>query len=549
MDTINYKEHFLNFSKNQIFLFERKSKQTDEIAEKALQNLIIPFPNFEAADFTNGFDWEIKNEKYGKSYQLYIQSLRVVNDLLIVFDKSGDLVYLNKSKEIIDSWIEYKETNPKNEMIWYDHPAANRAQLIVQFLYYAARNLDVKYDSYIKTLNDHLTVLSDDTIYNFNNHGLMMDKTLFVLGVTLDKKDVFEHGLGRATETFWYNFSSNGVHLENSPDYHSMVVGMYYDIQNFISNFGYSFSENILNYLNISKEYFNILVKPNGFLPQIGDSGNTPFSLKNKVYKNFNDFESGMNILQRSEEKPVYLSFITGYSSRVHKHFDDLSITLNYNREDIFVDAGKFNYSSSPLRRYVRSAKAHSAPIFSDVKYTRSKENRFTREVRTKGYYHFNDYSIVSGINESFEGDSSIERTVIMLNKYDLIILVDKTKSISSNEIIQNFNLDEGVVVAVEKDGTVVLKKNEVQVNIKQFVDTTPTIIDGSKEKVIGKNTIGFGKVIDTHQIQYKSQASSEENMNFLTFINMNNHLVENVSYDKNYLEFEIDNKYFYISI
>src|SRR5699024_5660844 len=283
MNINNYKEHFQNFTKNQIFLFERKSKQTDEIAEKALKNLIIPFPNFEAADFTNGFDWEIRNEKYGKSYQLYIQSLRVVNDLLIVFEKSGDLAYLKKSKEIIDSWIEYKETNPQNDMIWYDHPAANRAQLIVQFLYYASRNLDINYESYIETLNDHLTVLSDDSIYNYHNHGLMMDNTLFVLGVTLNRKDVFEHGLGRATETFWYNFSSNAIHLENSPDYHSMVVGMYFEIQKFIMNFGYSFSDNILSYLEKSKEYFNILVKPYGFLPQIVDSGNTSFSLQNKV--------------------------------------------------------------------------------------------------------------------------------------------------------------------------------------------------------------------------------------------------------------------------
>src|SRR5699024_5705249 len=326
-------------------------------------------------------------------------------------------------------------------------------------------------------------------------------------------------------------------------------VGMYFEIQKFIMNFGYSFSDNILSYLEKSKEYFNILVKPDGFLPQIGDSGNTSFSLQNKVYQNLNDFESGMNIIQRDANKPIYLTFITGYSSRVHKHFDDLSITLNYDKEDIFVDAVKFNYSSSPLRRYVRSAKAHSAPIFPEIKYTRSKENRFTREVRTTGYYHFKDYSIVTGVNESFEGSASIERTVIMLNNYDLIILVDKSKSINNSEIIQNFNLDEKVKIKIEDENNIVLNKNDVKISIEQFADSEMKVIDGSKEKNIAKNTIGFGKVTDTHQIQYKSQTNAREGINFLTFINMNNHLIKDVSYDKSRLEFEIDNKILNLSL
>lgn len=549
MNKFEYEKHFDALSKKDLFLFERKSKQTYEIANSALNNLIIPFPNFDAADFKENFNWEIDNKKFGKSYQLYIQSLRVINDLLIVYNEKDDITYLNKAKEIIDSWIEYKNTNPQNDMIWYDHPAANRAQLIVQFLYYASSCMDLNYENYIKVLEDHVDVLTDNTLYNFNNHGLMMDKTLFVLGIALDRKDIFEHGLRRATETFWYNFSSNGIHLENSPDYHAMVVGMYREIQGYINNFGYSFSEHILKYLDKAKGYFDILVKPNGHLPQIGDSNNTPYKIENKVYENLNDFESGMNIIQRKKEKPFYLTFITGYTTQVHKHFDDLSIILNYNKEDIFVDPGKFNYSSSPLRRYVRSAKSHSTIYFPTVRYTRGNENRYTRKIRTTGYNHFKDYSIVSGINESFNDSEYLSRTVISFNSHDFIILIDSSNSETDLPIVQNFNLDEKVEVSSHKKGEVVLTKNDETIRIHQYLSSEYKIINGEDEDIIAKNTVGFGKVTNTRQINYFSTSQSDKAVNFLTLINLNNHNYNVVDLNSSFLSITIEDFNYHIPL
>lgn len=549
MKEYDYQKHFLNFSKEELFLFEKKSKHTFNIANNALENFIIPFPNFEAANFNNGFNWEIRNKKFGKSYQLYIQSLRVINDLLIAFENTNNNDYLLKSKEIIDSWIEYKNTQPNNNMIWYDHPAANRAQLIVQFLYFAARNLDIDYSTYIETLEDHLKVLKDDSIYNFNNHGLMMDKTLFVLGIALDRKDAFEHGLRRATETFWYNFSSNAIHLENSPEYHAMVTDIYRELQEFISNYNYSFSEYILEYLKQSDEYFDILVKPNGYLPQIGDSISKPHSLVNKKYKNLNDYESGMNILQRGGDKPVYITFIAGYSTQVHKHFDDLSITLNYNGHDFLVDPGKFNYSRSPLRNYVKSAKAHSTPFFSEYKYTRSNENRFTRAVRTLGYYHFEDYSIVSGVNESFSENTFIKRTIILLNHHDIVMVMDSTRSAETTKIIQNFNLDESVNISRTDKDDYILENKGVEISISQFISSRSEIINGENEEERAKNTVGFGKLTDTKQIQFHGESYSKERMNFITLINLNHHNITKFEKDNSSIEMLVDQHSYHINL
>src|SRR5699024_1648546 len=117
--------------------------------------------------------------KYGASYQLYIQSLRICASILDEYEKSGEEVYFKKAEEIIKSWIKYSETEPHEKMVWYDHPTANRVQVIIQYLYIAQeKNKNINHGLFTKVLNQHAIVLSDDSIYNNNNHGLMMDRAL-----------------------------------------------------------------------------------------------------------------------------------------------------------------------------------------------------------------------------------------------------------------------------------------------------------------------------------------------------------------------------------
>ncbi|WP_342388734.1 heparinase II/III domain-containing protein [Salinicoccus bachuensis] len=540
--------HVNRLSREQVVMFEKKSSQTEKIADNALQDVIIPFPNFEPVDFANGYNWDAKNKKYGKSYQLYLQSLRVINDLTIRYEETAEAKYLRKSQDIIESWMEYMFSEPENEMLWYDHPTANRAQLIMQFMYHAKDKVEYDVPKYMEVLDRHAKVLSNPDIYNFNNHGLMMDRTLLVLGTFLNRDDLFEKGFGRATETFWYNFSAQGVHLENSPDYHQMVVDMYKEIQEYLELSNRSFSDFIIRYIDKADEYFDILVKPDGHLPAIGDSSNTSYPLNNKKYINFNDFESGMNIIQRDGAAPFYLTFITGYTTRVHKHLDDLSITLNYNKKDFFVDPGKFNYSKSPIRRYMMRAPAHSTIFFreKDIKYKRTNENRFTREVRNTGYYHGQAFSLVSGLNESFSESRKLERVLISFNKYDLVFILDKAYGMQE-ELIQNFNLHEDVKIDSKSDGTV-LTHDETSITLKQFEQNELNIIKGEDEEAIAKNTVGFGKSTDTYQLQYSTLTEKGRRFDFVTAINMGGHKMEAPIFYDAHMEVIIEGEHFRIN-
>src|SRR5699024_1528018 len=321
----------LKVTETDVFPLLNKNKNTKRIAQDAGRNKIIPFPGFEPTTYDQNYWYTDKTAKYGASYQLYIQSLRVCAELLNHYNETGMEKYFKKDEESMKALIEVSKTGPEEKMVWYDHPTANRVQVIIQYLYLAERDgYDYDEKIFTDTLKQHAKVLSDDSIYNNNNHGLMMDRSLMVIGHVLKDDFLFNKGYYRAIDTFWYSFSAQGIHLENSPDYHNMVVRMYRDIEKYLNDYDdTSLGNNVKEYLSIAANYPRTLVKPDGQFPSIGDSGTKQNRLTNK-YDDIYDFEAGISVLQHKSPKPLYLSFVCGYSSKVHKHKDDLSITLNY---------------------------------------------------------------------------------------------------------------------------------------------------------------------------------------------------------------------------
>src|SRR5699024_9233763 len=152
-------------------------------------------------------------------------------------------------EEIISSWLKFSKSEEVDKMVWYDHTTAQRTQVLIYYLSVAQKlERDIDYKMYKKLLVKHGNIMMDDSIYNYNNHGLMMDRSLMVLGNILNDVLYKEKGKSRALNTFWYSFSPQGIHLENSPQYHNMVVRMYVDIEKYLNNRNDSLGELIKNY-------------------------------------------------------------------------------------------------------------------------------------------------------------------------------------------------------------------------------------------------------------------------------------------------------------
>lgn len=515
-----------NIEEHDFIKLLKYDKRTDKIAESAMQDFIIPFPNFEMTDFSKNHNWNAENDKYGKSYQLYIHSLRFVSSLLLQYEKKQDINYLKKAEEFIESWIKFMNSKPKNEMIWYDHPVANRVQNIIHFLYLAKGKLSVDEEKYYKVLRQHGDFLMDDSHYNYNNHALMMDRSLMILGNILDDYDLFGTGYRRSIETFWYSFSSQGSHLENSPDYHRMVLLMYIEIEKYLKKHDQTFGTTINHYLELATQFLPIIARPDKRMPALGDSGNSALG-RVKKYKNFSDVELGLTVAQREQPETFYVSFIAGYSSITHKHRDDLSLTLYYAGDDILVDSGKFNYGKDIRRRYVMSPEAHSTLFFDNEDYKLEKENRFTRKVKTSKYFENSEYILVKGENNSFE-NSNLSRILITLKKYPVVILLDEANSSSSSVVYQNFNLSpKSQIEHYELESAVIKTKSGKKVQFIQLgqISGKIDIVPSQTEPVQAIVTSGYGKAVENKQLRFAAAINNEEKFAFKTIINMDDSL------------------------
>ncbi len=511
----NSDDNKIDISREDVFPLLKYRKDTKKVADKALNNSIIPFPGFDSVPFDKNYWYTDKKKKYGDSYQLYLQSMRVCAELLNEYTESENIDYLKKAEEIIQSWINFVNKGTKEKMVWYDHPTANRTQVIIQFLY-LAKSAGLKIDEglFKSVLNKHGQVLSNDAKYNNNNHGLMMDKALMVLGNVLGDLHLFSKGYYRAIDTFWYSFSYCGIHIENSPDYHNMVVRMYEEIETYLKSSGRTFGANVNGYLDLAKIYPQVLLKPDRTFPSIGDSGDGKRKF-HKLYSNLYDEEAGISILQYRDPKPIYMSFVCGYSSRVHKHKDDLSITLNYNGVDFFEDPGKYNYSKSEERKYMISRRAHSSFFLKQFDYTIRPENRFERKVKLTGYYDNKSYSLVQGENGDYDGSNAVlSRKAVLFKSAPVIILVDDvdTRVRHNLKFVQNFNLASSVSIEESGEGYRLTNKEEA-LSIKQFnaIDTNE-IVEGDFEKPVAINTTGFGKAEKTNQLRFE-RASNKGNV------------------------------------
>ena len=482
------------------------------IADKALRNVLEPFPGYPDTKFSTDFNWAHEEPELVTSYQLYLQNLRIVGCLLAAYERTEDSDYLEKAEEIVDSWMEYVEKGGKTDMTWYDHAVGTRSRVLMQFLVNmqeAGRSFDS--GRFTEILETHARLLMDDTLHRMNNHGLMMDMALVSLGLGMNRMDYVYRGMGRAESIFWQSYSDTGMHQENSPEYHSMVTRMFGELEGFLSANNLTLGAEFLRKLKQAKQHPSRIVAPNGKTPVIGDSSSPRSGQVKHTWDSFHDAASGFTAL-KSEECKTYLAFICGFSTVTHKHSDDLSVLLTYEGKDFFVDSGKYNYGRNKYRRYVVSHKAHS--IFSPGRtYQRNSDNQYSKVIATDHFMDFRGYSLVSGHNFGYK-DARLRRSVYLVPNQSALIVDDQGQSKESENWTQRFVLAPNVDVNINPDGSVVLENNGVQIFLSFEGGVTPKIeVEhgevGAKHVQAVISNAG-GKVEKTKHLVFRHAASRE---------------------------------------
>lgn len=502
--------------------------EIDKILQCLEEKKFYLFRGADVLEFKDGIDWEYQHSHSVSTYQVYLHSLDLVNVLCHQYKKTKEASLLEKALAILSSWLEYDKTAKENPLVkaWYDHAVACRVMAITLFFTLSRGVLKVNEEMIFNCLVKHALFLYEDKNYARNNHGIMMDQALVLSSIVLKSHKNAKHwenkALMRLKEAFNRDFSAKGTHLENSPDYHKMVMNLFLKTERFLNKNNLTLGEAVNRRLEEAKKYFAYLLKPNGLVPYLGDSSLEAVHSNQKKYEPFIDNQAGIAIFQHLDadcpERSTWMSFICGYGSKTHKHHDDLSVNLFWKGKDIFVDSGKYNYDkNSKYRQYMTSPLAHNVITVEGMIYGINSPLVDVEKIAITDFIHNPLYDLVKGKNLNYEG-KELYRTFIFL-KPNIIIIFDKVLGNMNSKGLQLFNLAPHIEILENKDNNLKIKSDDEIIEIIQLLEIDDMkIYHGDKDTPRAVISSKFAVLTDISQVEFSKKG---KNLEFLTLIKL----------------------------
>jgi len=451
-------------------------------------------------------------ENENRSIQRKVYNFEFLEDLGSAYRITNDKVYIKTGINYIRDFVEQAPFDPEH-MTWHDETTSGRLNSFYNF-YKDSYDLLVEEDK--QMLVEEMEYIAELIAYtNFysgsNNHGMYQDNAMLQYATEFNDTDMIEIGSRRLADYFISHFDKDGVHLENSPEYHYHMVESLKEILNKYNEEELPAYEALEKIYMKSVDYSNMVALPNGIIPNIGDSKDMEIDLERYYSSEIIEqsqssgratfYESGYDILK---EEDTYLLFRAGYLQDYHHHNDDLSFWL-YKDGNIFTEVGSYGYEYTvPYTNYAETFEAHNTLIVngeneaetSDVYLLDSNDpNTMTGEThRIMGTYfkrniHYNDELtefMITDLIESEEGNSQ---------DYDLLFHLDPNISV---EVIDSGN--ENIIELIRDSKKIGEFSTEYPISITEDVyfpfyyaepqETKVIVVEASGEQVIVESKI-----------------------------------------------------------
>lgn len=489
-------------------------------------------------DIKNEINWNILFTESPGTYQLWLHSLGMVAILTRAYFLSEDVSFLYKANDFLTDWVEYEGNckHTKNVMVWHDHGSALRANSIIYFALAAEKAdiLDEKSTAFFKQLvHRHIIFLSDEKNYTPNhNHGIFQDQSLMYCAYFLNDNQTDKYikiASDRLKSQIEFAFNEEKVHVENSAAYHIALLYMLYDISVFLQEMNNPFAYYVKEYIKQSADFCAYLNRPSGNLINTGDSSIDNHKIKYDItaaklgsdtylYSATQGEKGSPNkghsaVFPKSgyyfykQDKSIdckfhdatWKMFKAGYSSRTHKHADDLSFAMYSKGHDIFIDTGYYNYAiGEKFCDYFKSSLAHNTLTVDGKTYSTESEESYNTGIIDHKLGC--DIEYVTGYNNMYHG-TSIFRT--FYSAHDLTILHDDIISEENHEYTQIFHLSEDMSILWHDNNEVLLQihNSPYKVRIRQLAENACTlkIISGdisydSEDQTIQGGYASFGQ-------------------------------------------------------
>jgi hypothetical protein len=267
-------------------------------------------------------------------------------------------------------------------------------------------------------------LLASDAFHSTgNNHGMFQDLALLYFSVMCDsipepaRRRYFEKSTTRLHAYFSSSFTSDGVHIENTPTYHLMVAKNVHGVLEILSKISHEHADYYRTLLQGAAEYATHALMPNGMYPPISDTTQqleTAAARQNIFASNEFAFaasagklgsvprnktlvlpDSGYAIYRSSwgDPKATFAFFSAAYNANYHKHSDDLSFFLRSAGVDLLCEAGAYGYDyKDPLTKFAYSSYAHNCLVVDGISLPRTDESSHltsleSKDVRDDGYH------------------------------------------------------------------------------------------------------------------------------------------------------------------
>lgn len=524
------------FTEKKLEILKQNLKMNSNYQSSAnliMNNKLFLHSNLEIIKFKEEIDWDYEHKVSPKTYQVYIQSLSFLNPLLFLYENTEEIKYYKKAKKEIENWLDYFE-NSNNEKIWAEHAVANRLITLVYFLS-LSHNSSNNCNRLLYVIDKHLKFLSNPIHYKENNHGLMMDKALLITSIFLKNDNqrnfYIDISKNRVEKLILRDFSYQGVHLENSPEYHILVMKLLREVINLFRNLDLKIDYRILYILNKAENYLPYIVNHHREIPLIGDTS-LNYIQEKKCYEDFVDYEAGICVFNNEYLKST-LIFNSGFKSKTHKHRDDLSFIYSVNGHNLLVDGGKLSYDyESKLVKFIRSPLAHNTFTIRNLEYSilENDLSKINTTFITKNYKYV--------VGEMNFNEKKLKRHLILFDEGSLVIL-DQGKSKNKEEWIQNFLLDD--VSHVNKTGSKILnvKHNNLDyhINFITMNDDIRILYGEQNNAFISKR---FNETNDCYRIE---NVKFSKNCSFLTVLSSKNNQDYQVKLENSTIIFMNSNK------
>ena len=323
-------------------------------------------------EFNFGKEFSFHVDPYNdRSWRFWFQNLSWLTEHL---NSLGDEIRTTQCTFILSKWFEFLgDKNADNEFYYHDHSLAYRAMNLIEVFPVANANLSKLISQHVEHIGQLLlSPLEDNAL---SNHAFDQAVSLFLISQFLDSKPYATSwervALTRIERELRYSFTSDGVHVENSPSYHhGMITNIHRSINRVLK---ITKSEAIKEHLQIlpkAVKYLSWIIRPDGRVPPIGDSEvkQVPVNIAKEISaENFSQKIEGVKVfgqgyaIWKSSSKRYHMTLKSCHHGRFHRHDDDCSMTLWANERNLLMDSGMLYYLEKDVNRiHVRSPKGHS---------------------------------------------------------------------------------------------------------------------------------------------------------------------------------------------